>query len=1024
MPSRERGGVAAATAFYGNKAGGAASAGIKQRKKQRYQVPGAGAATSLPPRAKSTSDLDAGFKSPRAVAMWQRRKLAMAGMVTEMRPWDTTTRPFPKTVSTPAPVQRRDFSQISPYEVQKFEQWHDRHPHLDYPREIPDPMFYRKTGRGPLAMRDDTDEKAARAYGGRHVKKLPGLKPTSKNGRGGASYSLSNGKPNARGRTAFLNALFQDVGAGDGMWQYANPRALRWLPHELLRAEEFFHLTSTLTNLHFLQKKSQECGVAAVRDDLERAIKAFRSAFRSGRCYQFGTPMEMLLEWQARLQSYFHFFETNTSELAALPASIFRLGAAMPAGGHVHSDVQSAVLQAEHSISVIHTLLDPLQSSDADAVNNIPRLLSARQCLEVIRSHGVWLAMDSTALDRIATAENRADEYIHRFRDRLQEVPEAIDRVGQVLLRGPEGQSEHWEKDVSFASLAKFFGEGFFGYEPQQSYACFKVAETQDEQERGKRERSLIEQMSEETGFPLDCFELTVKGSEASLLISSPLLHGGSEDLDSFQPPAVRDVARRVMEDACDPDSDLRRGGVVTGGPAPSQFWQEACIFITCTIADMQPERDMLSRFVLPALKLACRRRRLRLTWVMCGSDAPSDLHKNLTWVRTSSLPLPDGRRVPFSLAVLGSKLGWIPGEDVRVETVRREPSYSWVLDAPFKNWSLNQLEIWQAQLRDKGSRGFIFLRDQTFEHSEAFQQSPLQVQEIFRERSSEAKDLDEEFKIHVANHNHLTNQKEDRIFEYKTVFVDGEVQDGTGPGVRVAFSGLFSFGLDVYMSLYKMIDSIHPTCLSSQPELVSTAREDEAAREAQLRMHASSIVQGTRTLFITELCELFFQSQDDILIAVNGPTGSGRTAIIANVCLQARLQQARAARHNHRDSFVLAWVIHEPWQTEFDWLHCVASQVCRRTTVDPVDQYVVSSLQHGFAERACVMRPQNIVPLELECLIAMVARLHRRGNVLRQADAVAHATGLILAGRNQCQKHHRRHMGHDVARRQRDAHC
>jgi hypothetical protein len=145
MPSggRQRGGVAAATAFYGNKAGGAASAGIKQSKRQRQRA-------GLSPRAKSSSDMEVGFKSPRAVARWQQHKLAMAGMVTELRPWDDATRPFTKTVSTPAPVPRRDFSKISPYEIQKFEQWHDRHPHLDYPREIPDPMFYHKKGKGVL----------------------------------------------------------------------------------------------------------------------------------------------------------------------------------------------------------------------------------------------------------------------------------------------------------------------------------------------------------------------------------------------------------------------------------------------------------------------------------------------------------------------------------------------------------------------------------------------------------------------------------------------------------------------------------------------------------------------------------------------------------------------------------------------------------------------------------------------------------------------------------------------------------
>lgn len=59
-----------------------------------------------------------------------------------------------------------------------------------------------------------------------------------------------------------------------------------------------------------------------------------------------------------------------------------------------------------------------------------------------------------------------------------------------------------------------------------------------------------------------------------------------------------------------------------------------------------------------------------------------------------------------------------------------------------------------------------------------------MQVQDIFVERSLEANDLSEDFKMYVSKHNHRICQREDRIFEYKTVFVDGEVQDGTGPGV------------------------------------------------------------------------------------------------------------------------------------------------------------------------------------------------------------------------------------------------
>ena len=49
----------------------------------------------------------------------------------------------------------------------------------------------------------------------------------------------------------------------------------------------------------------------------------------------------------------------------------------------------------------------------------------------------------------------------------------------------------------------------------------------------------------------------------------------------------------------------------------------------------------------------------------------------------------------------------------------------------------------------------------------------------------------------------------------------------------------------------------------------------------------------------------------------------SGRTGIMANICLRARQLLAEG-----KADFVFAWVLREPWQTEFDWLHCIASQV------------------------------------------------------------------------------------------------
>jgi hypothetical protein len=53
-----------------------------------------------------------------------------------------------------------------------------------------------------------------------------------------------------------------------------------------------------------------------------------------------------------------------------------------------------------------------------------------------------------------------------------------------------------------------------------------------------------------------------------------------------------------------------------------------------------------------------------------------------------------------------------------------------------------------------------------------------------------------------------------------------------------------------------------------------SVETEKETTREIQLQLHASSVVAGTRAVFISQICDLVFESHDEILVAVNGPTG------------------------------------------------------------------------------------------------------------------------------------------------------
>ncbi|KAJ1485904.1 hypothetical protein T484DRAFT_1891776, partial [Baffinella frigidus] len=253
----------------------------------------------------------------------------------------------------------------------------------------------------------------------------------------------------------------------------------------------------------------------------------------------------------------------------------------------------------------------------------------------------------------------------------------------------------------------------------------------------------------------------------------------------------------------------------------------------------MLAERRMLSRFVLPALKAACRTRRLNLEWVLCGTGSPAALAHSLRWVHSSALPLPDGTTMPFSVAILGDKVGWVPPEVDRVNLATLETSTRWTLEEPFRRFSLIQLEVVESQRpREVGYSGgdareavaFTLIRDSRFLETEQFASTQVGLLSTFRHESRQLDDLAAEFKEALL----ASPPAAERVMLYRTrlaAIEEVEVPGAGGFPVRLqsaVFTGLVNFGVQVYSALYKSIDALVPAPAPARPADAAALRARE----------------------------------------------------------------------------------------------------------------------------------------------------------------------------------------------------
>lgn len=707
--------------------------------------------------------------------------------------------------------------------------------------------------RGPLAAQAraahaarsaSPDRLLSRAYGGGAgtAARLPAAaRRAAAAPRGAAGARIEHAPDVHVSGSPLLHALFQDVGAGDGTWTRANPRALHLLPGELLRCQQYMRAAALLTNPHFLLRKLGERGVAETRRDLEDACAALRQALTRGGMRapaMQGVATEVVVAQADRLAAYLELLAAHGPALAAEPRALLALAAAAPPGSVVQRDAAAAAAGVAAAVAEVHAICAPARASlselaekeeaaaaraaapaeggeggpapaelaadvgaGADAATRLERgarlvegggaarLLALLARLQAMEDHGALAVCAADMADAVRESRAAAGGALAMVKEVALASPEGKEMLGEAVLaaEGAEDAGAHWEKEAALLHVYELLHAEAFGaipgeeggtaadaggaYEPPQALAAIQLAPVPAA--RGAR-RAAEEKMAPvtpgsrpgtgasagrpETGLSLRGGRPGTAEAEAEAERAEEVLAwaarasgaarerlslvadaaGGPRAVVSVaappegaQIPTARAAAAAVMAAAAAAAAGGADAGAgerwVSGGAWRAGEWRRVCVFVAGTVGDMLAERRMLARFVLPALRAACRARRLSLEWVLCGAGSPAALGNSLRWVRDSALPLPDGTTLPFSLAVLGDKVGWVPPLEDRAAVAAADPAARWVLEEPYRRCSLVQLEAAQA-LRPRGDGAdareavaFTLLRDSRFVESEAF---------------------------------------------------------------------------------------------------------------------------------------------------------------------------------------------------------------------------------------------------------------------------------------------------------------
>ncbi|XP_030043878.1 telomerase protein component 1 isoform X2 [Microcaecilia unicolor] len=296
------------------------------------------------------------------------------------------------------------------------------------------------------------------------------------------------------------------------------------------------------------------------------------------------------------------------------------------------------------------------------------------------------------------------------------------------------------------------------------------------------------------------------------------------------------------------------------GAFVPKLRWRSVRIFISSTFRDMHGERDILIRYVFPALRARAAQHFLSLEeidlrWGVTEEDTRGN--------RQLSLCLSEVSRCQLFLGILGERYGYIPDE----YSVPDVAEHRWLSTYP-KGRSVTELEIVQFQKQDSSidpPRAFFYLRDPAFIGSLSDR-----WRRDFVAESPDSESKMTELKSRVAELTEATCRR------YSCQW--GGVADG-----KAFVKGLDEFGTMVHEDIWGAIEK---NFIKEQPEEEEEDTIQEAYQEYQQRQFCA---RKKQLLSLDDGERRPGKAQEGRMFLVSGGPSEGKTVFMAALAHKLR---------------------------------------------------------------------------------------------------------------------------------------
>lgn len=330
--------------------------------------------------------------------------------------------------------------------------------------------------------------------------------------------------------------------------------------------------------------------------------------------------------------------------------------------------------------------------------------------------------------------------------------------------------------------------------------------------------------------------------------------------------------------------------------------WEEVKVFISSTFSDFHAERDYLVKQVFPMIREWCEKYRLHfydidLRWGISEEDEQNGK------VIEICLGEIDGSR-PLFLCFLGNRYGYVPAKtSIPLNIAQKYP-----LVQKEKDSSITAMEIEYALSDSVGAQwsmsnldGFFYFRSPNtfpFPNSIKFETHEQydRYGKTFFEYSKENNEKLSNLKGKITSFFQSRNEVEKRIFNYAPMFKLTSPPYGNSlPGMIIPES-FNDLGNRVIQDIKAAIGSNHKKRIEYLENASNTGVINEHDYHEQFAMSRNKLFIGREKLI--GLLKKEIDSNDSKIIALLGEAGSGKSALLANLYYQLKMESDYVLPH------------------------------------------------------------------------------------------------------------------------------